>query len=192
VKEVTKAVRPLVDLDQHVDSIDPLEPGRNQVLQSLHSIGLLQSLEGSEVALAFLSINRSCLVLRYALINGRRDRREAIVQSRQKGVAIKRQVAGRVVRGSMRYPQGAGNEVLFAIGPSSSMGDGHVAGFEVLIYRGQSCRCIMRSREDHLTLRILANHVFDPPAWKEIDRRISERLAMSIAVTLVHLGDRTP
>ena len=114
-----------------------MEPRLNQVFQRLNSVGLLQSLEGSEVELAFPSINRSGLVLRHALVNGRRDRREAIVQSRQKGVDIKRQVEGRVVRGSMRYPQRAGDEILFEIGPSSRMGDGHVTGFEALIQRGQ-------------------------------------------------------
>ena len=50
----------------------------------------------------------------------------------------------------------------------------------------------MRSRENYGTWRILANHVFDPPAWQEIDWRISERLALSIEVKVVHIGDRTP
>ena len=90
MQEVTQEVRPVVDLDQEVDSIDPLEPGLNQVLQRCHRVGLFESFEGSQVKRAFPGINCSCLVLRHALINVRRDRLEAIVQSRQKCIDIKR------------------------------------------------------------------------------------------------------
>ena len=137
VKEVPKEVRPSVDLDQNVDSINLVEPGLNQVFQRLNRVGRLQSLEGSAVELAFPSINREGLVLRHALVNVRRDPRETLVQSRQKCVDIKRQVEVRVVRGAMRYPQRAGDEILFKISPSSSMGDGHVTGFKALMQRGQ-------------------------------------------------------
>ena len=75
------------------------------MLQRCHRVGLFQSLEGGKVKLAFPGINRSCLVLRHALINVRRDRLEAIVQSRQKGIDIKWSVEVRVVRGSMHGPQ---------------------------------------------------------------------------------------
>jgi hypothetical protein len=102
---VTQAVRPVIDLDQEVDSIDPLEPGLHQVLQRCHRVGLFQSLEGGQVTLTFPGINCDCLVLRHALINVRRDRLEALIQSRQKGIDIKRSVEVRVVRSSMHGPQ---------------------------------------------------------------------------------------
>jgi len=192
VQEVTKEVRPVVDLDQEGDYIDPWEPGLSQGLQCGHRVGLRQRLQGGQVKLACPGINRSGLVLWHALINVRRDRLEAIVQSRQKGLDIQRSVEGRVVHGPMHGPQGAGDEGLVDIGPSSSMGDGDVAGCEALMQRRQSCRFIRRSREDRLPRRILANHVCDPSAGQDIDRRIRPPWAIAMAVQLVHRGDRTP
>ena len=157
-------MRPVVELDQAVDSIDPLEPGLHPGLQRWHRVGVVQSREGGKVQLAYPGINRSCLVLRHARITVRRDCREALVQLRQKGLDIQRYVEVRVGRGAMHGPPGAGDEGRFEIGPSASMGDGDVAGCEALLQCRQYCRFVMRSREDRLPSRILATHVFDPSA----------------------------
>lgn len=76
---MVEEVCPIVDIDQNVGQIGFLKAGFDQILENLYGVGLIHSLQGGEVELAFLGVDCQGSVLRSPLINLFSDRLQAIV-----------------------------------------------------------------------------------------------------------------
>jgi hypothetical protein len=80
MKEVAEKVRLIIDVDQQVHKVGPLQPRLDEILGFLYCIRLLLLLQSREVELTLLAIDPQHVAIRHPPINPRCDAFELFVQ----------------------------------------------------------------------------------------------------------------